>query len=410
MKKKLRNSSKKVSKNTSSIKCEYPIYCIGKNYFLQEKDGTLFSTTLAILKDRYGSDIKENITYLLGFVNEPSHTDYQQIYNDKYNTYKKMLYTPLKGEWGTIESLLKHIFQDQYQMGLEYFWNLYLHPKQKLPFLGIVSEAKGTGKSTFLYFLQILFAGNCSIVSAHDFTSNFTSSYASSLVCTSDEHCEVKSRTAIAQKMKTLITESKIRLEAKGQDAITIDWHGKFVFASNNADKLTFIEDENTRYWIIEILQLKTKSNDFMFKVENEIPAFLYYLKSEFKARPKRDRLYFLPSEFQTNASRNVQANSKSTMYGQVEEALITYFEDNDKLEAYARPKELAMLMGLHIKEEVYIRRVLKKEFKLLPTTQGIRYTNVLHDKNCNGKPFVFKREDFITDELVTSEDDQIPF
>jgi hypothetical protein len=147
-----------------------------------------------------------------------------------------------------------------------------------------------------------------------------------------------------------------------------------------------------------------------MFKVENEIPAFLYYLKSEFKARPKRDRLYFLPSEFQTNASRNVQANSKSTMYGQVEEALITYFEDNDKLEAYARPKELAMLMGLHIREEVYIRRVLKKEFKLLPTTHGIRYTNVLHDKNCNGKPFVFKREDFIKDELVTSEDDQIPF
>ena len=409
MKKKLRNSSKKVSKNTSSIKCEYPIYCIGKNYFLQEKDGTLFSTTLAILKDRYGSDIKENITYLLGFVNEPSHTDYQQIYSDKYNTYKKMLYTPLKGEWGTIESLLKHIFQDQYQMGLEYFWNLYLHPKQKLPFLGIVSEAKGTGKSTFLYFLQILFAGNCSIVSAHDFTSNFTSSYASSLVCTSDEHCEVKSRTAIAQKMKTLITESKIRLEAKGQDAITIDWHGKFVFASNNADKLTFIEDENTRYWIIEISQLKTKSNDFMFKAEAEIPAFLYYLKNEFKARPRRDRLYFLPSEFQTDASRNVQANSKSTMYGQIEEAMITWFENNpNKAEAYARPKELAMLMGLHIKEEGYIRRVLKKEFKL-STTQGIRYSNVLDAKG-NGTPFIFKREDFIEEELVASEDDQIPF
>jgi hypothetical protein len=410
MKKKLRNSSKKVSKNTSSIKCEYPIYCIGKNYFLQEKDGTLYTTTLAILKDQYGNDVKANITYLVGFVNEPSHTDYQQIYNNKYNTYKKMLYKPLKGEWATIKGLLTHIFQDQYQMGLEYFWNLYLHPKQKLPFLGIVSEAKGTGKSTFLFFMQILFEGNCSIVSAHDFTSNFTSSYASSLVCTSDEHCEVKSRTTIAQKMKTLITESKIRYEAKGQDAITIDWHGKFVFASNNADKLTFIEDENTRYWIIEISQLKTKSNDFMFKAEAEIPAFLSYLKNEFKARPRRDRLYFLPSEFQTDASRNVQANSKSTMYGQIEEAMTTYFEDNDKTEAYARPKELAMLMGLHIKEEVYIRRVLKKEFKLLPTTQGIRYTNVLHDKNCNGKPFVFKREDFIKDELVTSEDDQIPF
>jgi hypothetical protein len=409
MKKTLPNSKKKVSKNTSSTKCEYPIYCIGKNYFLQEKDGTLYTTTLAILKDQYGNDVKANITYLVGFVNEPSHTDYQQIYNNKYNTYKKMLYKPLKGEWATIKGLLTHIFQDQYQMGLEYFWNLYLHPKQKLPFLGIVSEAKGTGKSTFLFFMQILFEGNCSIVSAHDFTSNFTSSYASSLVCTSDEHFEGKSRTTIAQKMKTLITESKIRYEAKGQDAITIDWHGKFVFASNNADKLTFIEEENTRYWIIEIPQLNTKSSDFMSRAEAEIPAFLYYLKNEFQARPVRDRLYFLPSEFQTNASRNVQANSKSVMYGRIEEAMTTYFEDNDKTEAYARPKELAMLMGLHIKEEVYIRNVLKKEFKLLPAQQGLRYTNVLHGER-NGTPFIFKRENFITDELVATEDDQIPF
>ena len=90
-----------------------------------------------------------------------------------------MQHTPLKGEWKHIEGLLKHIFDEQYQMGLEYFWNLYLHPKQKLPFLGLVSAEKGTGKSTFLNFLHLIFNGNTAVVTVKDFEGNFNSSFAS---------------------------------------------------------------------------------------------------------------------------------------------------------------------------------------------------------------------------------------
>ena len=408
MKKKLRNSSKKVSKNTSSIKCEYPIYCIGKNYFLQEKDGTLFSTTLAILKDQYGNDVKANITYLLGFVNEPSHTDYQQIYSNKYNTYKKMLYTPLKGEWGTIESLLKHIFQDQYQMGLEYFWNLYLHPKQKLPFLGLVSAEKGTGKSTFLNFLHLIFNGNSAVVTVKDFEGNFNSSFASALICTSDEHDEQGKRGKITQKLKNLITETIIRVEAKHQNAVYLNWYGKMIFSANDEDGITHIEPENTRFWIRKISKLTTDDFDFLTKLKNEIPAFLYFLGNDFDARPTRGRLYFEPSEFENDASRNVQANSKSDNYNIIKEALIEWFENNQGAKiAYATASNIFDLKGVELTIP-QIRDVVKKEFKL-STIPNRRYTSV-HHNNVTGTPFIFYRQDFVDDATDIDEDDEMPF
>lgn len=406
---KIKPEDLKKSQQTTKIDIKYPIYCIGQKYFLQQKDGTLYPTTIGILKRRHGAVVEEHIIDLLGYTNEPSHIDYKQVYNDLYNTYKKMCYEPLYGEWGTIKMLLQHVFQDQYTMGVEYFWNLYINPKQKLPFLGIVSEEKGTGKSTFLTFIQLMFKGNEAIVSGHDFKTNFNASFVSALVCTSDEHCEAGDRTKIAQTMKTLITESKTRVEPKGQDAYTMHCYGKFIFASNNVDKLTFIEGENTRYWIIQIPVLKEVVFDIMTKLENEIPAFLFYLKNVFNARPLRDRLYFLPSEFQTDASRNVQAHSKSVMYQQIEETLLNWFEDNpNKTEAYARPNDLAVLMNEHQKQATYIRRVLKNEFKLNTFERG-RYTSVLGSDG-NGTPFVFKREYFIEGVIDNPQDDILPF
>jgi hypothetical protein len=393
---KKKKPTKRPKKNTDLKKdIKYPIYCIGQKYFQQAEEGKLYPTTLPIMKTLYGSSITEHITHLLGYINEPSHTDYKQVYNDLYNTYKQMAHQPKEGDWSTIKVLLKHIFQDQYIMGLEYFWNLYLHPKQNLPFLGIVSEKKGTGKSTFLEFLHLVFKGNEAIVSGHDFKTNFNSSYASALICTSDEHCEAGDRTKIAQTMKSLITESKIRVEPKGVDSYIINWHGKFIFASNNEDKLTFVEGENTRYWIIAIPVLKTTVLDVREKLKKEIPAFLHYLSNVFEAREKRGRLYFSPEEFQTEASKNVQRNSRSKMYIQIEEALIDWFDKaNESVTMLsATPKDLSILMSVKKSETAYIRRVLKKEFKL-EASKNQRYKDFWgHD--CVGSPFVFDRWNF---------------
>ena len=101
------------------------------------------------------------------------------------------------------------------------------------------------------------------------------------------------------------------------------------IFSANDEDGITHIEPENTRFWIRKISKLTTDDFDFLTKLKNEIPAFLYFLGNEFDARPTRGRLYFEPSEFENDASRNVQANSKSDNYNIIKEALIEWFENN---------------------------------------------------------------------------------
>ena len=94
MKKTLKNSKKKVPTTKIKLDIKYPIYCIGQKYFQQDQQGKLHPTTSQILTTQYGAGVKDYITYCLTYVNEPSHTNYQQIYNDKYNEYTFLLADP----------------------------------------------------------------------------------------------------------------------------------------------------------------------------------------------------------------------------------------------------------------------------------------------------------------------------
>lgn len=191
-------------------------------------------------------------------------------------------------------------------MGLEYMWNLYVQPKQKLPFIGLVSEKKGTGKTTFLNFLKLIFQENVSVVSSDDFKDKFNDHFVHSLLLISDEHTEGKERNKIAQKVKMLITSDNIRAEKKFDSAYTTASFFKIIFAGNDEEMLTVIEGENTRYWIVKVEPLKETDIHFLKKLKAEILTFLYFLINEFKPRESRGRLYFSPNEFQSKAAELV--------------------------------------------------------------------------------------------------------
>ena len=73
--------------------------------------------------------------------------------------------------------MLKHIFRgEHYEMILTYFWVLYMKPKHPLPFIGLVSAEKGTGKTKFLQFLKAIFQANAKFIDAEDISANFNSS------------------------------------------------------------------------------------------------------------------------------------------------------------------------------------------------------------------------------------------
>ena len=54
------------------------------------------------------------------------------------------------------KQLLQHIFAEQYEQGLRYLQVLYMHPKQALPILVLVSEER----QIFIEWLTILFGEN----------------------------------------------------------------------------------------------------------------------------------------------------------------------------------------------------------------------------------------------------------
>lgn len=116
--------------------------------------------TIEAIRQDYGKDFLANVPKYDGFCCVPSHLDYQPVVGSFKNKYSPLSHIPSEGEWRCIESLVRHIFGDQYELGLDYLQILYTMPLQKLPILLLVSEERNTGKSTFLNLLKLLFEAN----------------------------------------------------------------------------------------------------------------------------------------------------------------------------------------------------------------------------------------------------------
>ena len=136
---------------------------IGGRWFKKATDPvthqeTLFDITPKMVIDDEGKEIGNLILKVapkyLAKTNIPSHLDYHESIDNGdgelfYNIYKPLPHSPAEGEWQHIEMLLRHIFQEQYEMGLDYLKVLYERPLHPLPVLLLVSDETGTGKSTF---------------------------------------------------------------------------------------------------------------------------------------------------------------------------------------------------------------------------------------------------------------------
>lgn len=368
------NGEKKLIQ-TKDIKLVYPIVCIGNKIFQEEKPGVLHLYSVQNAINRYTKDVKYLFEYYLAYCNEPSHTEYRRVINDKYNLYKQIPHVPKEGDWANTRTMIEHIFGDGdgFVMGMEYCWNLYMNPKQALPFLGLVSETKNTGKSTFLRWLMDIFQENVSVVNADAIKSNFTASFANSLLITSDEHAEGGDRIKIAQKMKSWITEDTIRIEAKGIEAYTGNKYFKIVFTGNDEEMMTFIEKENTRYWINRVPPLDIDILDFKIHLRKEIPAFLYHIKHEFKAKPSRGRLYYGADEIQTDAGKKIQMNSVVDLQRIIEGHLKELFEQYEMDVMYYDAKTLLEDIGKPKTMIAYMRSVLKDKMDKVPSKINTR-------------------------------------
>ena len=264
--------------------------------------------TIEAIRQDYGKDFLANVPKYDGFCCVPSHLDYQSVVGSFKNKYSPLSHIPTEGEWLCIESLVRHIFGDQYELGLDYLQILYTMPLQKLSILLLVSEERNTGKSTFLNFLKLLFEANVTFNTNENFRSQFNDDWNGKLVIVVDE--VLLNKREDSERLKNLSTTYNYKMEAKGRDREEVSFFAKFVLCSNNEYLPVVIDPSETRYWVRKIPKLTTDDTTFLEKIRYEIPVFLHALTYRQLTTAEESRMWFNPSLLDTEAlQRIIRAN-----------------------------------------------------------------------------------------------------
>lgn len=351
-------------------------------------------TPAAIYQD-YGKDegneILRKMPKYVGWVNEPSHTDYQPVIAKWLNMYQPLPFQPKSGvDFPHIKGFIRHIFQDNYEIGLDYLQLLYLQPKQKLPIIILVSRERNTGKTTFLNFLRAIFGSNATFNSNEDFKSQFNSDWANKLLVMVNE-AFLAERAEYTERLKSLSTAKKYKAEAKGKDRIEVDFHAKFILCSNNIERPVIIEPGETRFWVIEVPRLESDDTQLLDKMIYEIPAFLDYLHHRQLTTEKQSRMWFSFDMYHTKALDRIIAANRNRLEQQMAYLLSDLMENCSINSLDICVKDIYNLLvfrgyrGSDL-EERNIKKILQNSWELTPVSNGLTYTKYVVGSNLGGE------------------------
>ena len=345
--------------------------------------------TIEAIRQDYGKDFLANVSKYDGFCCVPSHLDYQPVVGNFKNKYSPLSHIPTEGKWPCIESLVRHIFGGQYELGLDYLQILYTMPLQKLPILLLVSEERNTGKSTFLNFLKLLFQNNVTFNTNEDFRSQFNSDWAGKLLIVVDE--VLLNRREDSERLKNLSTTLSYKVEAKGKDRDEIAFFAKFVLCSNNEYLPVIIDAGETRYWVRKINRLQSDDTDFLQKLKAEIPAFLYHLQHRTMATKKESRMWFAPSLLHTEALRKIIRSNRNRLEIEMCELILDIMDSTGTdTFSFCYNDVLLLLVHSQVKVEKHqVRKVLQECWKLTPAPNTLTYTTYQVDctRECHYSP-----------------------
>ena len=301
----------------------------------KDKNGNIIMTEVLVpwsrqnITDDFGTEVLSKLHKYDGFVNLPSHEDFRKIIRNFYNLYRPLVYQPndddlTENGFPRILSTLEHIFgkdnngrglkpedegydeSSQFELGCDYIQLLYHNPTQNLPILCLVSHERGTGKTSFLDLMQVMFSDNTVIVGNEQITSNFNTLVAGRLIVGVDES-SLADNKKFTEQLKMWSTAKMQSVEGKGKDAYQIENFTKYILCSNNERRFIYASDEEVRFWVRKVPKLPENEKIGNIKpfYEQEMPAFLAWLnkRAMFYAPddPKKiDRMYFPPELLHT--------------------------------------------------------------------------------------------------------------
>ena len=258
------------------------------------------------------------------FVVVPNNKNYKAAIGNSYNLYKPFSHQAIEydGDESKIKwsmHLMNHIFGEKLKQGLIYMQVLYLHPDRMLPIVALISQKRSTGKTTFLNWLNAIFAENMVFISPQDIGSSFNEIYASANIIAIEE--SKFDGTQSLEKLKQLSTSKYISENRKHVSAAKLEFYGKIIITSNNERKFVAIDKEEIRYFVLKIDEIKGQANHNIEEdLVKEIPHFLGYLESLPPIDFTKSRMILSPEEIESEALQKVKDESKSWLYVELEE------------------------------------------------------------------------------------------
>ncbi len=334
------------------------------------------------LRQDYGKDFMASVPKYDGFCTVPDHVNYKPVIDKFLNLYEPIGHQPKEGEFPHVESLIRHIFGEQYELGMDYLLLLYLQPVQKLPILLMVSEERNTGKSTFLNFLKAVFQNNVTFNTNEDFRSQFNADWAGKLLIVVDE--VLLNRREDSERLKNLSTTLSYKVEAKGKDRDEISFFAKFVLCSNNELLPVIIDVGETRYWVRKIERLKNDDTDFLQKLKAEIPAFLYFLQHRTLSTHKESRMWFAPKLTFTPALQRIIRSNRNKVELEMSEFCLEVMEQMNIAEfSFCINDMVCLLNNTGCKtDKSQVRRIVQDIWKLIPAPNTLTYLTYQIDYN----------------------------
>lgn len=385
-----------LAKDYFRVATDYYKWGIKPNKYGQKERVFTKWTKAAILDDhKKQKNFVDFVPRYFTFTNVPDHVNFQQVVHNCFNVYAPFEHEEDEGDCSVTLEFIKHIFQEHYELGLDYVQILYQRPTQILPILCLVSKENKTGKSTFLKWLKAIFKQNCTIIGNDALNSEFNASWSTKLIVGCEE--TLLDKKPAIEKLKALSTADSINMNRKGKDHEDIEFFAKFILCSNNENNFIYATKSDIRYWVRKVPVFEGKERvNLLQEMMDEIPAFLHFLNRRKMSTDNETRMWFKEELLKTEALEKLIKNSRTGIEKELYEWLKNTFLEFGEDSVLLAPKDIAEFALKRKIESSYISKIITDNLHAeLPgaKTKFYKIPEWIETINLNGEPTVIRKD-----------------
>jgi phage/plasmid-associated DNA primase len=179
---------------------------------------------------------------------------------------------PIQGDWFVIQEFLHTVICNNNVALFDYLINYLAHmlqrPHEKPGIMIVFLSGQGCGKGTFYKLLgRIWSRTTLQVCDINEITGQFNAALERNYVVCMDEALFAGDKKSL-DKLKSLVTEPKCRIEQKHQPSRSIDSYHRF-FASSNHDHFVHVDKDDRRFLFIRVSSVH-KQDQIYFDAVND--------------------------------------------------------------------------------------------------------------------------------------------